>query len=450
MPPVTTIIAPGWLARVEPGPAVETGMAVVVQQDGRIAAVEPLARCRAAWPQAGVVELPGHLLCPGFVNLHTHVAMALLRGCADDLPLDQWLAQRIWPIEGQLLSDEFVHDGSLLACHELLLGGVTCFNDMYFHPEATLAAARTLGMRASIGLVVIDFPSTYGTGPDDYLARGLATRDRWRDEPLASFTLAPHAPYTVGDAALARVGTLARELGLPIHLHLHETAREITDSIAEHGCRPLERLRRLGLLGPDLVAVHAVHLNEDEIALLARHGASVAHCPHSNLKLGSGIAPVARLLEAGVNLGLGTDGSASNNRLDLLQEAHTAALLAKGASQRADVFDAHAVLAAMTLGGARALGMDDRIGSIRAGKQADLVAVDLQAPELRPVFDPVSHLIYSAGREHVTDVWIAGRRVVSKRQLADSNGRTALSDVLGRITLWQNRISRILSGTAAS
>lgn len=445
----TLVIAPTWLARVEPGHDVETGMAVVVEGE-RIAAIEPIEQARASRPQAEVVELPGHLLCPGFVNLHCHAAMSLLRGVGDDLPLERWLAERMWPVEGQLMSAEFVHDGALLGCHELLMGGVTCVNDMYFFPESLLHAARALGMRAVAGIICIDFPSPYGTGPEDYLAKGLALRDRWLDDPLVGFALAPHAPYTVGDDALLRVATLSRELGLPIHIHVHETADEITQGIERHGCRPLERLDRLGLVGPELVAVHAVHLEPAEIALLARHSASVAHCPHSNLKLASGIAPVAELLDAGVNVGLGTDGAASNNRLDLLHEAHTAAMLAKGASRRADVFPARAVLEAMTLGGARALGMEDRIGSIRVGKQADLVAVDLRAPESRPVFDPISHLIYTAGREHVADVWIAGRHVVRKRQLADKNGRTALSDVVGRIGVWQNRISRILSGTAAS
>ncbi|MCO5119595.1 MAG: TRZ/ATZ family hydrolase [Burkholderiaceae bacterium] len=449
MPTRSTVIAPAWLARVEPGLDVETGMAVVVQGD-RIAAIEPVDRARAAHPQAEFIDLPGHLLCPGFVNLHCHAAMSLLRGAGDDLPLERWLGERIWPIEGQLMSPEFVHDGALLGCHELLLGGVTCVNDMYFFPESMLQAARALGMRASAGIVVIDFPSAWGTGPDDYLAKGLAMRDRWLDDPLVGFTLAPHAPYTVGDDALRRVATLSQELGLPVHIHVHETAQEIAQSVEQHGCRPLERLRRLGLLGPDLIAVHAVHLDPAEIALLARHSASVAHCPHSNLKLGSGIAPIAELLDAGVRIGLGTDGAASNNRLDLLHEAHTAAMLAKGASQRAEVFPARAVLEAMTLGGARALGKEDEIGSIRTGKQADLVAVDLHAPESRPVFDPISHLIYTAGREHVADVWIAGHHVVRKRQLAAMNGRTALSDVVGRIGVWQNRISRILSGTAAS
>lgn len=448
MPTRSTVIAPAWLARVEPGLDVETGMAVVVQGD-RIAAIEPVDRARAAHPQAEFVELPGHLLCPGFVNLHCHAAMSLLRGAGDDLPLERWLGERIWPIEGQLMSPEFVHDGALLGCHELLLGGVTCVNDMYFFPESMLQAARALGMRASAGIVVIDFPSAWGTGPDDYLAKGLAMRDRWLDDPLVGFTLAPHAPYTVGDDALRRVATLSQELGLPVHIHVHETAQEIAQSVEQHGCRPLERLRRLGLLGPDLIAVHAVHLDPAEVALLARHSASVAHCPHSNLKLGSGIAPVARMGELGINVGIGTDGAASNNRLDLLAEARTAALLAKGSSGDATAWSAHRTLEAMTLGGARALGLAGRIGSIEPDKQADLVAVELTAPEVSPVFDPVSHLLYAAGREHVREVWVAGRHVVRKRQLVDALAATTLSEVVRRSAMWQNRASEILQALPA-
>lgn len=448
MPNQTTIIAPAWLARVEPGVDVETGMAVVIR-GADIVAIEPLATARTAWPQAALLELPGHLLCPGFINLHCHAAMALLRGAGDDLPLARWLHERIWPIEARLVSPEFVHDGSLLACYELLMGGVTCVNDMYFFPESMLQAAHLLGMRASVGIVVIDFPSAYGSDAQDYVTRGLALRDRWLEHPLTSFTLAPHAPYTVGDETLDEIATLAHELRLPVHIHLHETEQEIADSLEQHGCRPLGRLQRHGLLGPELIAVHAVHLDADEIDLLAHHGASVAHCPHSNLKLASGIAPVTELLAAGVNLGLGTDGSASNNRLDLLQEAHSAALLAKGASRRAEAFPARAVLEAMTAGGARALGIDARTGSVRVGKQADLVAIDLQTPELRPIFDPVSHLIYCAGREHVTEVWVAGRHVVHKQQLTDDKARAAVFGVVGRSAVWQNRISRILSDGAA-
>ena len=437
------LILPEWIAPVAPGPAVLTGHAIAV--DGElIHALLPAQEALARFPDARRLELPGHLVVPGLVNLHTHAAMALLRGVGDDLPLKTWLERRIWPLEARLMSPEFVYDGSVLACAEMLLGGITCFNDMYFFPEQTAAAASVLGMRVALGIIVVEFPSAYGSGAAEYIRKGLELRDRLRDEPLVSFCLAPHAPYTVSDESFARVVKLTGELGLPIHCHLHETAHEIEQSLASTGLRPLQRLARLGLLGPELVAVHAVHMDDTDLRLLAEHGASVAHCPHSNLKLGSGIARVTRMHELGINVGIGTDGAASNNRLDLLGEGRTAALLANGTTGDTSAWSAHRTLRAMTLDGARALGLSDRIGSIEPGKQADLVAVELDALEVLPVFDPVSHLIYVAGREHVREVWISGRHVVRKRQLTEASGGVQVSHVASRIRLWHNRISEIL------
>jgi len=443
--PDAVILAPQWIAPVAPDPRVLTGHAVLVE-DGRIAELAPFDALRERHPDVPLTLLPGQLLVPGFVNLHTHAAMSLLRGVADDLPLQDWLRKRIWPLEGKLVSRAFVRDGALLAAYEMLMGGTTCFNDMYFFPEEAVAAARQLGMRSMQGIIVIEFPSAYASDAGDYLRKGLELRDRHRDDPLVGFCLAPHAPYTVSDETLKRVAVLARELGLPIHTHVHETAGEIEESQARHGKRPLQRLDALGLVGPELIAVHAVHLDDNDLRLLAAAGASVAHCPHSNLKLASGIAPVARMMDAGIRVGLGTDGSASNNRLDLLQEARTGALLAKGSSGRADAWPAAQVLRALTLDAAAALGLDDRIGSIEPGKRADLVAVDLSAPELSPVFDPVSQLVYAAGREHVQHVWVDGRHVVRKRQLTDDTVSFAVSELVGRTALWHNRTGEILSG----
>jgi 5-methylthioadenosine/S-adenosylhomocysteine deaminase len=433
------LIIPRWVAPVVPEGAVLSGYAVALERD-RIVGLAPAAQARQTWPQATVTELPGHLLVPGFVNLHTHAPMSLLRGAGDDMPLQAWLRERIWPLEAKLLGPEFVADGTVLACAEMLMGGITCFNDMYFHPEEVATAAADMGMRAAVGIIVVEFPSSYGSGPADYIRKGLEMRDRLRDESRLCFTLSPHAPYTVSDDSLRRVASLAAELGLPIQCHVHETASEITDSLAEHRRRPLQRLADLGLLGPEFIAIHAVHLDETDINLLARHGASVAHCPHSNLKLASGIAPTTRLIAAGVNIGVGTDGAASNNRLDLLSEARTASLLAKGSSGDATAWSAHQTLHAMTLGGARALGLGARIGSIEPGKQADLVAIDLADPLSQPVFDPVAHLIHAAGREQVTDVWIDGQAVVRARQLQSARAQQRLAEMRARGRLWHNRV----------
>lgn len=441
------LILPRWIAPVEPDATVLADHAVVVRE-GRIDAVLPADEAVRRHPDAPATRLPGHLLIPGLVNLHTHAAMSLLRGAADDLPLERWLRERIWPLEAALMSDGFVHDGTVLACREMLRGGITTFSDMYFFPEATARAALSMGMRVRVGIIVIDFPSAYGSGPADYIAKGLALRDALRHEPRVGFTLAPHAPYTVSDDAFAEVAKLSAELELPVHVHLHETANEVDEHVARHGVRPLERMARLGLVGPELIAVHAVHLNEPEIALLAARGASVAHCPHSNLKLGSGIAPIARMLEAGVNVGIGTDGSASNNRLDLLLETRTASLLAKGASGDAAAFGAHRALHAATLGGARALGLDTSIGSIVPGKWADLVAVDLSDPDLQPVHDPVSQLLFAGGRERVTDVWIGGEPVVVKRQMVGARALDTVAEVLGRYAVWHNRLGKIVREAA--
>jgi 5-methylthioadenosine/S-adenosylhomocysteine deaminase len=424
-----------WVVPVEPAGVALEHHAVAVR-DGAIEAVLPQAQAAPRYADYAQVALPSHALIPGLVNAHTHAAMTLLRGIGDDLPLMRWLQEHVWPAEAKHVSPQFVKDGTLLACAEMLRGGVTCMNDMYFFPEAALEAVLESGMRASLGLIAVEFPSAYAADPDQYLAKGLALRDQWRGHPQLSFCLAPHAPYTVSDATFRKVAQLAAELDLPVHVHLHETVQEIDRSLAEHGERPLARLARLGLLGPNLIAVHAVHLEPAEIAQLARHGSSVAHCPSSNLKLASGLAPVAALAAAGVNLALGTDGAASNNRLDLFQEMRSAALLAKAAAQDAAAMPAHAALRAATLGGAAALGLEARLGSIVPGKAADLAAIDFGSPELQPAFDIVSHLVYVSGREHVSDVWVAGERVLEARRLA----RLDLADLQARAGLWQTKI----------
>lgn len=438
------LICPEWIAPVVPERAVLTGHAVAVD-DGRIAALLPVDEALARHPDARRIDLPGHLLIPGLVNLHTHAPMSLLRGIGDDMPLKAWLHDRVWPLEARLLAPDFVFDGAMLACAEMLLGGTTCFNDMYFFPEQVAIAASAFGMRVAIGIPVVEFPTAWGTGPADYLRKGLELRDRLRDDPLATFCLAPHAPYTVSDETFRTIASLAAETGMPIHCHVHETVQEVVDGLAQTGRRPLHRLADLGILGPQLIAVHAVHTDDDDLALLAAHGASVAHCQQSNLKLASGIARSARMRELGINVGIGTDGAASNNRLDLLLEGRTAALVAKGATGDATVWSAHETLAAMTLAGARALGIEDRIGSIEPGKSADLVAVDLTAVQTIPVHDPVSQLVYAAGREQVAEVWVAGRHVVRMRQLSESDARARLDEVVGRCRLWHNRAAETLA-----
>ena len=438
--PVVEVIVPRWIVPIEPAGVVLEDHAIAIDAAGSIAAVLPSSDARQHYPQVPETVLRDHVVTPGLFNLHTHAAMTLLRGLGDDLPLMDWLHTRIWPAEKALLSEEFVAAGTRLACLEMLRGGTTTFSDMYFFPDAAGAAAREIGMRAHLGLTVIDLPTAAGGDADDYLDRGLALYDRRRDDPLTTFAFAPHAPYTIRDATFERIAMLMGQTGLPLQIHLHETTAEIREGEAQYGMRPVTRLDRLGLVGPSLTAVHAVHLDDHEVALFADRDVSIAHCPASNLKLASGIAPIARYLDAGINVGIGTDGTASNNRLDMPGEMRLAALLAKGASGRADAFGAHQVLHAATLAGARACGLDARIGSIVAGKEADLTAFDLSALDFNPVFDVASHLIFVAGREAVTDVWVRGTPVVRKRQFVAHGARAAEAKGASDIALWQNRM----------
>ena len=435
MRPVDTLILASHVAPVEPrGLLADHGVAIA---GDRIVAVLPREAALATFEARRVVRLGQHLLIPGLVNLHCHAAMTLMRGIADDVPLMTWLKEHIWPAEGRHVDDEFVHDGSLLAMAEMLRGGVTCVNDMYFFPGATARAALRAGMRASLGVIAIDFPSAYATDAGDYLKKGLATRDAYRGEPLLRFCLAPHAPYTVSDETLRHVVVLAEELDVPIHCHVHETRDEISQGLAQHGVRPFERLRRLGVVGPRLIAVHSVHLEEPELDVMAREGVSVAHCPSSNLTLGSGIAPVAAMRARGVNVGVGTDSAASNNRLDLMTEMRTAALLAKGTSGDASTLDAQATLRMATLDAARALGMEGETGSLEAGKLADITAVELSSLETLPCFDPVSHLVYCAGREHVTHVWVGGEARLEDRRLTGLDE----SDLRDKAAWWRRKLA---------
>ncbi len=434
---IDLLIEARWLIPVEPAGVVLEHHAVAVL-DGRIIDVLPSDQARQRYTPESLRSLGEHVLIPGLVNLHAHAAMNLLRGYADDLPLMRWLTEHIWPAEQRHVSHDFVRDGSLLACAEMLRGGVTCCSDMYFFPDAAAEAAIETGMRAALGIVVIEFPSAWAADADQYISRGLAARDQYKHHPLLHFTLAPHAPYTVSDATFERVRTLADQLELPIHTHIHETKDEIDQSIKLHGMRPIERLHRLGLIGPNFIGVHAVHLDDDEIALLAQQGASIAHCPTSNMKLASGTPPVNALRSAGVNVGLGTDGAASNNRLDLFQEMRHAGLLGKLASGDASALPAADLLHMATLGGARALGIDHETGSIRIGKSADLCAVALDEPATRPCYSPESHLVYAAGREHVSDVWVAGHARVEQGVLLHPHN----NDLKARARLWQNRLVR--------
>ncbi len=426
------IISPRWIIPVVPHATVLEHHSLLIA-DGRILDIVPSDAQH--YPQANEIRLPQHAVMPGLINMHTHAAMSLLRGIADDRPLMEWLEQHIWPLEAEFADAHFCRIGVRHAISEMLRGGVTCFNDMYFFPEATAQEASASGIRAQIGMILVDFPTRYAQSADEYFSKGLALYDSYQGHPLIRNSFAPHAPYTVGDENLRRCRMLADELDLPIHMHVHETLHEV--SHAEDGQRPLQRLQELDLINPRLQAVHMTQLEDSEIALLAEAGAHVVHCPESNLKLASGYCPVDRLLRAGVNVALGTDGAASNNDLDMFGEMRTAALLGKAVAGRADALAAADVLAMATINAARALGQAEQIGSLEPGKWADLCAIDLSAPEQQPMYDPISQIVYTSGRHQVTHVWVAGRCLLRDRQLTSINS----ADLARQVQDFQTRIA---------
>ncbi len=413
---IDTLIHAKWLIPVEPQATVYENYSIALDK-GRILALLPSDKANTQYNASEVHQLDNHALLPGLINTHGHAAMTLMRGLADDLPLMTWLNEHIWPTEAKWVSNEFVYDGSLIACAEMLRGGTTCFTDMYFFPEEVARAAKQAQIRASVGLIVIDFPSAYAQDADEYLRKGLALHDQLHGNPLIKTSFAPHAPYTVADTALQKLNTLAEELDIPIQIHLHETEDEINQAVKETGQRPIERLENLGLLSSRLIAVHMTQLTDKEIQTLATYGVQVAHCPESNLKLASGFCPVQKLLNAEINVSLGTDGAASNNDLDMFSEMRTAALLAKAVAKDARAVSAAQALRMATINGAKALGLDNETGSLEVGKAADIIAVDLSALETQPMYNPVSQLVYVANRQQVSDVWVAGNHVVKQHQL---------------------------------
>ncbi len=438
---VSLMVEARWIVPVVPANTLLQHHAIVIDAD-KIVAICPIIEALEQFQANETIKLDRHVLMPGLINLHTHAAMTLMRGLADGLALKPWLEEHIWPAEAKLVSPEYVYDGTVLAAAEMLSGGVSTFNDMYFFPEAVAEASIKMGMRVNLGLVVMEFPSQYANDADGYIKKGLDARDHLRGEPLVNFSFAPHAPYTVSDATFQRIATLANQVNIGIHTHLHETKEELSQSEANHGLRPLSRLANLDLLGPNVTFAHCVHLDEVEMRLLAEHGCSIAHCPSSNLKLASGIAPINQYINHGINVGLGTDGAASNNRLDIFTEMRLAALLAKVSSGDATAIPAHSAIEMATINGAKALGLDDKIGSIEKGKLADLTAISFSDIEMQPCFDPISHLVYVAEREHVSHVWVGGElRYHKPSDSAAVYSGIEPRELMNIATKWQSKVS---------
>jgi 5-methylthioadenosine/S-adenosylhomocysteine deaminase len=440
---IDTLIHGRWVIPVTPGDPVLDHHSIAIH-DGRIVEVLPTVEAKTRFSAQVENHYPSHALIPGLINAHTHAAMSLFRGMADDLPLMDWLSNHIWPAETQWMSEEFVQDGSELAMAEMLRSGTTCFNDMYFFPDVTARIARKVGIRACIGLIVLDFPTIWASSADEYIDKALQLRDQYRSDALIRTPFAPHAPYTVSDTPLEKLRVLSDEMDLPVHMHIHETAHEVDEAIKQTGMRPLQRLANLGLVSPNLLAVHMTQLNDNDIALLAKTGAHVVHCPESNLKLASGYCPVQKLLDAGVNVALGTDGTASNNDLNMIGEMNTAALIGKTVANNASAVNASQALRMATINGARALGLEAVTGSLEKNKFADIVAIDFSALEMQPVYHPVSHLVYSASREQVSDVWVAGKHLLKERALTTLDEQK----ILQKVRAWNEKISKISNAKA--
>jgi 5-methylthioadenosine/S-adenosylhomocysteine deaminase len=439
--PCDLIIEAGWVVPVEPHGVVLEDHAVVVS-GGAIVAVLPRWEARANYDAAQTVKRPNCVLIPGLVNAHTHNPMTLMRGVADDLALMPWLQEHVWPIEAAVMGPEFVADGIELAIAEMLRGGTTCCNENYFFPDVQAATYRRHGFRALVGLPVIEFPSAWAATPAEYFDKGLEVHDNYRQDALVGISFAPHAPYTVSDASFERIRMLSDQLDLQVHCHVHETAQEVDEAVAKTGLRPIARLDRLGLWTDRMIAVHMTQLTDAEIALSAERGVSVAHCPQSNLKLASGFCPVHALHRAGVNLALGTDGCASNNDLDMFDELRTAALLAKGVAMDATAMDAASTLRMATLGGAKALGMEAKTGSLEPGKRADLTCIALDALETQPLYHAVSQVVYSCGRQQVSDVWIDGKCKLADGELVDWD----VPGLKAKAKRWRERIAAVRPG----
>lgn len=433
---VDTLIHAGWIIPVEPARVTFPKHSLVIN-DGRIIDILPTEQALLHYQAINTENLQTHALLPGLINCHTHAAMSLMRGIADDLPLMDWLKNHIWPLENQWMSEKFVKEGTDLAIAEMLRGGTTCFNDMYFFPDIIAQQAIHHGIRASVGLIVLDFPTVWAENSTSYIEKALAVHDQFRNQPLISTPFAPHAPYTVSDEPLQKIRTLADELDLPIHMHIHETREEVEQAWQQTGLRPIQRLHELGLLTPSLIAVHATCLNDDEINLFASTGVNIVHCPESNMKLASGFCPVSVCLDAGINVALGTDGAASNNDLDMFGEMRTAALLGKAVANDASALDAMTVLRMATINGAKALGLGSETGSLTIGKSADVIAIDLGFLETQPLYDPISQIVYAASRQQVTNVWVAGKHLLKQGQLTTIN----VSELLERVNEWQHRLA---------
>lgn len=426
-----------WVIPVEPHNIYHENYAVAIHE-GRIIDLLPNDAAQAKYQATESIHLTEHVLLPGFINAHTHSPMTLLRGLADDLALMDWLNNHIWPAEKAWLNEQFVKDATELALAEMIRCGTIGFNEHYFYHDKIAETTIKAGMRARIGILVLEIVDVGATSAEDLIRHGRQFIEKYKDHPTIQVSLAPHAPYSVGDDALLKINDLAKEYGLPIHMHVQETAFEVNQETVKYSKRPMKRLQDLGLLSPKFQAVHMTQVNEEDLAILVETGTSVVHCPESNLKLASGFCPVNQLLKAGVNVALGTDGAASNNDLDMLGEMRTAAFIGKAVAQEDTAVSAADALRMATLNGAKALQWENETGSLEVGKSADIIAINLNDLNTQPVYNPISQIVYAAHQHQVTDMWIRGRPIMRDRELKTLDEKV----ILTKTKEWQKKIGK--------
>lgn len=435
MEKIDQLIHAKWIITCEEPCKVLENHAIAIHQ-GKIASIVPSQEAASRYKAATESHYSTHAITPGLINSHTHLAMNLFRGLADDLELMDWLNNHIWPAEGKWVSEEMVHDASLMAMAEMIRGGTTCFNDMYFFLGATAKAAEKAGLRAHIGMTIIDVPTAWAKTTEEYFARAIEFYETYKNSKCITPTLAPHSTYTVSIENLEKVKKLADDYKLKINIHLQESPSEIELSLSRHQKRPLQRLHDIGMVSPNLIAIHMTQLNNQDFEILQTTRASIVHCPESNMKLASGACPVQKLLDKGINVSLGTDGAASNNDLDMISEMRSAALLGKHSSENPKAVAAETALKMATIHGAKTLGIDHFTGSLSTGKAADFIAINLEEIETQPLYHPISQIVYAASRQQVTDVWVGGVPLLKNRKLQTLDEK----ELLSKAETWRKKI----------
>lgn len=436
---IDTLICCRWIIPIEPHNVYLEHHAVAIQQ-GKIIDLLPNEIAEQRYSAQKKLTLSQHALLPGLINCHTHSPMTLLRGFADDRALMDWLENYIWPAEKKWMNDEFCYDGTRLAILEMVRGGTTCFNENYFYPQAIAKAVHDMKVRAAIGSTIIDFALHYAKTAADYVKVTEELYQSWHRHPLITVAIAPQGPYSVSDETFAKIRAFTEKYPIKIHLHLHETDDEIQHSLRHYQQRPIQRIAKLGLLSEQTQCIHMTQITPEDIKRLQQTGAHIVHCPQSNLKLASGFSPIKQFMHANLNIGIGTDGAASNNDLDLFNEVQTAALLAKAVAKDPTTLNAAEALRMATLNGAKVMGLDHQIGSIEKNKMADLIAVDLSTSNTQPIYNPISNLVYAAQQRQVSHVWIAGNLLLENTHFTLWNE----NEIISKSIEWQNKIAHHL------